>query len=249
MGQVKKKKAKKRSRIKYKSIFLLLLPLILIGIIIYYVSNLRVKNIYISDNVILSDQQIIDIAGLSDYPKITKIDKKKLKEKLLDNVYINNAKITYHRFGQEIDIEVLENTPLLYYQYDQTYLLSDGSYVKDVYSLPVLINQTPDKILNELLEKLNKLDKDILYRISEIRYYPSEVDEELFLLTMEDGNYVYINFNSFSKLNNYIDIIRGFDNRKGTLHLDSGDYLEIFEEKKSDDKSTDDKTLENDLDD
>lgn len=222
-------KKKRKKKIKYKNLIIIGIILFLIIFIIISISNIKLKNIYVKGNSFLTDQQIIDIAGLKEYPKITKLKKKKIIKRLKENKYIKDVKIKFNNFKQEINIEIIENKPVIFYQYDESYLLSDGSSVSDInYSLPVLINQTPDLILKKLLKKLESLDENVLYRISEIRYYPSKVDEELFYLTMNDGNYIYINFNSFEKLNNYIDIIKGFDNKKGILHLDSGDYLDVF---------------------
>ena len=226
------KKQKRRRKINYKALFFLICPIIIIVFIVIHITNFKVQNIYIEGNDFISDQQIIDIAELSNYPKVIKLNKKNIKDNLIENEYISNAKINYSNFGREISIKVEENSPVIYYQYDETYILSDGSYVKDKYSLPVLINQTPDNILKKLVKKLSTIDRSVLNRISEIRYYPSNVDEELFLLTMDDGNYVYINFYNFNKLNNYVDVIKGFDNKKGIIHFDSGNYLELFNEKK-----------------
>ena len=233
-GRVKKQK--RRRKINYKALFFLICPIIIIVFIVIHITNFKVQNIYIEGNEFISDQQIIDIAELSNYPKVIKLNKKKIKDNLIKNEYISNAKINYSNFGREISIKIEENIPVIYYQYDETYILSDGSYVKDKYSLPVLINQTPDNILKKLVKKLSTIDRSVLNRISEIRYYPSNVDEELFLLTMDDGNYVYINFYNFNKLNNYIDVIKGFDNKKGIIHFDSGNYLELFNDKKESDK-------------
>ncbi len=233
-GRVKKQK--RRRKINYKALFFLICPIIIIVFIVIHITNFKVQNIYIEGNEFISDQQIIDIAELSNYPKVIKLNKKKIKDNLIKNEYISNAKISYNNFGREISIKIEENIPVIYYQYDETYILSDGSYVKDKYSLPVLINQTPDNILKKLVKKLSTIDRSVLNRISEIRYYPSNVDEELFLLTMDDGNYVYINFYNFNKLNNYIDVIKGFDNKKGIIHFDSGNYLELFNDKKESDK-------------
>ena len=230
------KKQKRRKKINYKALFFLICPIIIIVFIVIHITNFKVQNIYIEGNEFISDQQIIDIAELSNYPKVIKLNKKKIKDNLIKNEYISNAKINYSNFGREVSIKIEENIPVIYYQYDETYILSDGSYVKDKYSLPVLINQTPDNILKKLVKKLSTIDRSALNRISEIRYYPSNVDEELFLLTMNDGNYVYINFYNFNKLNNYVDVIKGFDNKKGTIHFDSGNYLELFNDKKESDK-------------
>ena len=44
---------------------------------------------------------------------------------------------------------------------------------------------------------------------------------------MNDGNYVYLTLNKFNKINNYLEIVRTFNNVKGILYLDSGEYFEI----------------------
>lgn len=235
-----KKNKKKKRKINFKALFFLICPIIIIVIIVLHVANFRVQNIYVEGNNHLVDQKIIDISGLSNYPKVIKINKKSVKDNLLENEYIKDVNIKYKNFGREIIINVEENIPIIFYQYDETYILSDGSYVKDKYSLPILINQTPDNILKKLVKKLSSIEKDALYRISEIRYYPSNVDDELFLLTMEDGNYVYINLYNINKLDNYLDVVKAFDNKKGIIHFDSGDYLEVFNnlnEDKIDDKN------------
>lgn len=226
----KKKIPPKKRKVKYKNIIIFILVVVLSIFCIFGIINLKIKNIYISGNNILSDQQIIDLAGLHNYPSISSISSKDIKNNLESNVYISGVKIRYHYLLREIDIDINENSPLIYYEYENAYLLVNGEKVEEHYNLPILINQTPDEILKKLLKNLDTLDKNVLDRISEIRYYPSNVDDELFYLTMNDGNYVYINFNSFSKLNNYVEIIQKFDNKKGIVHLDSGDYLEIYEQ-------------------
>lgn len=230
MARVNKKQiAPKKRKIKYKNIIIFIV-LVMLGMFCFYgILNLKIKNIYVSGNTILSDQQLIDMAGLHDYPSISANSSKEIEEKLESNVYVSSAKVRYRYLLREIDIDIKENLPLIYYEYENTYLLASGETTEGQYNLPILINQTPDNKLEKLLKCLDKLDKNVLDRISEIRYYPSKVDEELFYLTMNDGNYVYINFNSFSKLDNYVEIIQKFNNKKGIVHLDSGDYLEIYE--------------------
>lgn len=232
-----KKKKKRKSKIKYKSIILLFVFLGIITLIMYEICNINLKNIYIKGNKYLKDQEIIDSSGLSDYPKVVNLRTKEIKNKLKENIYIKDVKVKYKNLRQEITIEVEENIPILYYKYDEKTMLSDGSEIDKQYDLPVLINQTPDEILKKLLKKLESLDTDVYNKISEIRYSPNKVDSELFRLTMDDGYYVYINFSSFSKLDNYIEIIKSFDNKKGILHLDSGNYLDVYTEKKEDNKN------------
>ena len=70
----------------------------------------------------------------------------------------------------------------------------------------------------------------VLDKMSEIKYVPTDVDSELFLISMNDGNYVYVTLSKFERIYNYIEYAEGFGNNKGILHLDSGDYLEIIKE-------------------
>ena len=74
---------------------------------------------------------------------------------------------------------------------------------------------------------MNNIDYGIVKRMSEIKYDPNEVDDERFLITMNDGNYVYLTLNKFNKINHYLDIIKEFDNKKGVLYLDSGEYFKV----------------------
>lgn len=46
---------------------------------------------------------------------------------------------------------------------------------------------------------------------------------------MNDGNYVYLTLTSFKKINNYVDILKNFENQKGILYLDSGEYFQVLE--------------------
>ena len=65
--------------------------------------------------------------------------------------------------------------------------------------------------------------------MSEIEYKPNDVDQERFLIFMNDGNYVYINIKKFQNLNKYLDMLKSFDDKKGILYLDSGEYFVPFE--------------------
>ena len=47
---------------------------------------------------------------------------------------------------------------------------------------------------------------------------------------MNDGNYVYITINKLPNINNYVNIIKEFNGKKGILYLDSGEYFKIMED-------------------
>ena len=81
------------------------------------------------------------------------------------------------------------------------------------------------KVYNKLIEKMIKVNDDILNNISEIKYEPNDIDKERFLLSMNDGNYVYVTMSKFSSINKYLDIVKTLDSKNGILYLDYGNYF------------------------
>ncbi len=219
----------KRTKIRYDRIFGCLIILVIIGFTIYKYFDRDLKNIYIKGNKYLSDQTIIEIAKLENYPKMIKIDTLKIKKNLLKNKYINDVSI--NKKGTEINIEVKEAKPIYYDSTNKMTALSNGNEVEDIYIVPTLINYVPDVLAKELKEEMTKVDDEVLVKMSEIKYDPN-IDTERFLITMSDGNYVYININRFNLINNYLTIISNFKNQKGIIYLDSGSHFEVLKEEK-----------------
>lgn len=225
---MKKKKTKRKYKIKYQNLVVFLLIIYIIYAIIANFLKQRITNIYITNNNYLSDQEIIEIASLQDYPMTITNTCKSIKERLESNVYIKSVNV-YKKNRKEVYIEVIENRPILYKSsLDKTVLL-DGSEVSSNMDAPILINYVPDTIYNDFISKMQSIDVDVLNRISEIEYNPNNVDNERFLLTMNDDNYVYLTLYKFDNINNYIDIIKNFENKKGILYLDSGEYFKVME--------------------
>lgn len=227
--KLKRIKPKKKLKIKYNRVFILILIIIAIVLFLNFIINLKITNIYIIGNdLIFNDQEIIDIALINDYPKALTLSSSKVKRNLEDNIYIKNAKVTKKNLTQ-IYITIEENYPLFFYKTDNKTVLLDGSKVDKASTVPTVINYIPNLKYQSFVEKMSLLDNSILERISEIKYDPSDYDDERFLLYMKDGNYVYINLYKFSNLNKYIEIVKNFGNKKGIVYLDSGNYFEIIE--------------------
>lgn len=227
---MKKRGNAKKKRINKKRLISFLLFLLLIIFILIKLFTTKIKNIYIIGNSYLSDQEIIDLAGIKNYPKSISNLSSTIKKRLEKSDYIINARITKKHFLDTVYIYIDENYPLFYYLITDKYVMYDGKEITNSYTCPTVVNQIPNTIYNKFTNKIKLLDKDILYRISEIKYDPNDVDSERFLLLMTDGNYVYITINKFLSLNKYVDMINTFDNKKGILHLDSGEYFDIFDE-------------------
>ncbi len=226
----KERKEKKR-KIKVRNVFLVLFLSAMVALFSYLLLQVPVGSIVIVGNSALSDQEIIDLSGLREYPSTLQTPRTSIQKKLEGNDFILNARVEKRRFLTQVIITVTENKPLFFYQPENKVVLQDGKKVDGDFKIPTVLNQIPEEVYERFLKKMADVPDDVLRKISEIRYYPSDVDEELFLLAMNDGNYVYATLPKFERVYHYLEYVEGFDNKKGILHLDSGDYLEILEEK------------------
>ena len=226
-----KKKKNKKIKIKYNRLILFIFILMFFLCIIIYILNMRVTNIYVlnnENNVFFKDQQIIEMAGLSDYPKIISLKRGKIKKVLEENVFIKSADVKLKNFSK-IYIDLTINYPLFYYKTDEKTVLYDGTKIDDFYNYPEVINYIPNLKYEEFLKKIRLVDRDILTKISQIKYDPSDYDDERFLLYMDDDNLVYITLYKFTNINKYNEIVKNFGNKRGIIYLDSGNYFEIKE--------------------
>ena len=222
------KNKKNKRKLNKKRFIKFILAVFAISLLIYYVSSTRISNIYIKGNNYLTDQQIIDISKLKNYPLSIKNTCNKIEKRLEKNININSAKITKNFLLNKVNIEVEENYPLFYYESEKKTILYNGSKINKKETILVLTNHIDSDIYDKLIENLRKIDINILNRISEMEYVKDKENIEKFLLLMNDGNYVYVDFKNFETLNKYLDIINTFGDKKGILNLDSGKNFEVF---------------------
>lgn len=222
-------KKRKRKLNKKRVFFCLFFILIIIFIIKTLSAN--ITNIYVKGNIYYSDQEIIDIAKLTNYPKsITNISYI-VKKRLEKDKYILNAKVKKNLLLNRIYIEVDENYPLFYYLETNKTILYDGTKIDNIDCDRVIINSVPEKQYNKLIEEIKEINLNILNRISEIKYEPIERFNDRFVLYMTDGNYVSITLKKFNTLNKYLDIVKYINSdSKGIIKLDSGQYFDEFDE-------------------
>lgn len=222
---------KKKKRFNYIKFIVFLLIFYLIGYGIYYMFRVPTKNIIITGNRLVSDSEIIEKAGIKDYPSIFSISKKKVISKLKEFDLISDVKVK-KSFKFELFIEVTETKVIC--EYDDSYYLGDGTSIDGVYlGIPVLINYVPEGTFKKFLSGMNELNYDIISSISEIKYVPDTnddgevIDEEIFEFKMNDGNIVYISISKLSIMDKYQKIYASIGDKKGILHLDKGNYLEV----------------------
>lgn len=224
MKETKKIRVKvKKRKLKIKSIIIALSGIILIVNLVYCILNIKIQNIYIIDNNILSDKEIIKEAKINDYPPYMLSLGFKIEKNILNNDYIKEVKVKKRLFKVYIYIE--EYKPLAIY--NGKVLLDNNSLVENTYNLkqiPVILKDVNTLEFSKSFEKVNN---NILSKISQIEYAPNEVDKNRYLLYMNDGNSVYVTLEKITKINKYNSIVSQMNEKKGIIYLDSGDYVEL----------------------
>ncbi len=221
------KKVKKK-KINFFKVFIFILILFLLGIIIWYLLNVRTKNIVILNNNYYSDEEIIEQAGIEKYPDFILLNRSKIRNKLKKLDLVEDAKINKKR-GFILEIEVKEKKILYLKRSTNEYILSDKTSISldNIKGVPTLINFLEEDTENKFIESFSKIDANIISLISEIEYSKTSYDSERFLLYMNDGNEVYATISKLDKLNKYESIVTKLNGKRGILYLDSGNYLEV----------------------
>ena len=212
-------------KFSFVKLVLVLLIMYIIAFLCYKVAISRITNIYIKNNNILTDQEVIDASGLRNYPSFILTTNYSIKNKLLKNDLVKKVKVKKGLWGK-VYIDIEEYKPLFIYE-DKVILDNKNEVDLDI-SLPILVNKVDDDILDKLISKYESINDEIKLMISEIKYDPNDIDKERFLFTMSDGNYVYITLYKLSSIDEYLKITSTLKDKKGILYLDSGNYFEVF---------------------
>ena len=227
MAKIKKKK-------RLKLIPFLLFVLVITGafFLVDVLLDTRIENLVIKGNKLVTDQQIIDEAGLSNYPSFYKTTSYNIKKALEKNSFIKEVKIK-RSFYHVITIEVSEYKVLLKKETTGKLVLENMNEVTTdqeiPYTVPRLVNDVPKNKYSKLLKNLLKVKRSVRSSISEFYYDPNEFDKDRFLLYMDDGNSVYLTLTKFRMINYYNDVLPQLDGKKGILYLDSGNHFQIME--------------------
>lgn len=225
---------KVKRKINKKGLIVILLTIYLIIMVVYYIFSLPIKTIVINKNKVLKDKEIISVASLEDYPSLFRTSTSSVKNKLKSLELISDVKIKKSLTGK-ITITIEEEKILYYNKTTGKYVLSNNKeteITEKQLGIPTLINYTPSDIAEDLNKHLSKIDSDIIELISEIEYSPDTkenitIDNQRFILKMNDGNFVYINTPNFDKIKEYKRLYSTVE-KKGIFYLDSNRKAVLF---------------------
>ena len=224
------KKLVKKRKIRILRLLKLLFALAILVFFAWLYLKSSIRNIIIRGNNYLNDEEILEIAGLTNYPSYIFTFTGKIEKKLESNKYIERVDVD-REFYHKLVINIKEVEILFRDENSNRYILSNGKKITSNKNIrvPRLINYTPDDKYKKFITNMNEVKKSILGKISEIKYDPNEFDKDRFLLLMDDGNSVFLTLTKFEMINYYNDVLGQLENKKGILYLDSGNHFKIME--------------------
>ncbi len=227
------KKIVKKTKIKLLNLLIVLMVFVGLFFGVRYLINEPIHNILIKGNSYLSDDYIIEMANIKDYPPFLMLNSSKACDKILNSSYISECKI-HKKLGFILEVDIDENRAIFYDNNQNKYIFANQKSVgeddisKD-FRVPRLLNYVPDKKFNKFITGMGKVEEDTLSKISDIEYKPNDYDKDRFLLYMDDGNMVYLTLTKFKMINHYNEVLSQLEGHKGILYLDSGNHFKIME--------------------
>ena len=206
--------------------FLLLLILSVISFALINVFDVRINSIIIKGNNILTDQEVIELAKLDDYPPFFKTLTYQVKKNILKSQYVSDVKVSKAILSIKIKIK---EKKVLYIDASTNDKVTINGIINDdkIVCAPFLTNEIPKDKKQTFIKSMNKIDADILCQMSQIKYDPNEIDKDRYYVYMNDGNSVYLTVNKFNKINKYNTILENVGKQNGIIYLDYGDYFEV----------------------
>ncbi len=232
---VKKTKKVVKRRLKLKGVLFLLCFFLGIYLIASFLLSIEIQAVYIRGNDLLKDSEVLKLLGLNEKKKFLTYSASSSCKEALSNPYIETCKIK-RRLDFKLEVIITENVPLFYYAPESSIVLSNGEKVtaENNFGIPTLLNIVPEKVFTKFVTGLAKVKSDIIRSMSEIEYSPtmaangSYIDEERFIMSMNDGNTVYINNRKMSILDMYDTIYASIGDVKGTFNCDCDEDTCIF---------------------
>lgn len=240
LKEARKKKANRRL------VFYLTIFFILISIIVYLQSPLsQVKTIDIHNNSFITDEEIIEIAGITTKTNIWTIDFSNAEEKLRSNSIIDEVTVE-RKLPWTVSIDISEKQIVGFIEESAEYypVIESGEVLENVTynefngEAPLMIGFTDKEYLSNIASELSKLPEDVLDLVSEIHWQPDEDNKNIILLYMNDGFVVQGTIRDFAEgMSVYPSVVAQLDPEiKGIIHMGVGVYFEAFSEEVEDEE-------------
>ena len=245
-----KLKKQRQKKLFTRLITLILLFSFAILIVVYFISPLsKVDIVSVSGAKEVADQEIIDESGIKSGGNLWKIffERDKISGKVVSELpQVKSMEIVLDGLN-DYTLEIEEYETVAYLVKDNKYynILENGKIVNEsrkvsIGNPPIFKEFEENKALKEMIAQYQSLNENIQNSISEVQYTPSEVDDYLIKLYMNDGNEVIASIPSFAEKMIYflehkeeLNALRasGMEYAKGTSWEAEGEKVRIAIEK------------------
>lgn len=208
-------KHRKKLKLRRKRVKVLLILLFVICVGAYMFSSLSdVKIIKVKNNVIYSQQQILDKAGVQYNDKLILHPAFFMERALESDELIKSVTIHKNYISGAIYIDVQEEKVIGYYQEGEGkyVLLENGKTIEmtstklSLISSPFIVNLDEEQ-RSLLAKKLSDIEQADIGLISEVRHYETSYDNNMLELLMQDGHIVRTSFDGLKLLVDYRKIL------------------------------------------
>lgn len=232
LKQARKKKANRRL-IFYLSIFF-----ILIAVIVYLQSPLsHVRSFDVTGNSFLTDEEVLDLAGLAAETNIWTLDKDAVTSSVLENPIIQEVEVD-RQLPWTVQIKLMEHERVGYKEEENHFypVLGNGTVLTEMAQntyngdAPLLAGFSDEELFKQMTAQLQAMPESILGLISEIHWRPSDGDNHSIMLYMNDGYMVSGTIREFAeKMQVYPSIVSQLEpGSEGIIHIGVGAYFEAF---------------------
>lgn len=200
----------------------LFIPFIPVNTVVYNETNFTDVNSVKSQNKIADNSRV----SFFDLIKCEFELKQKTKE---------NLNVDYNWKDHNLNVTINEEIPVARLDKTTYYRIKDKIYTSNDFprEAPNLIGINKDQV-NSIVEQLAYLDYNIIKEINDITLQASNEEPNLVVMTMKDGNYVFINIDQISTkmpyYNQAVSVVTSMNGEqsRGIFHFDYGDYYEPF---------------------
>jgi len=237
---LQKLKKQRQKKLTTRLITLVLLFSFAILVVVYFISSLsKVDIVSVSGTKEVADQEIINISQIKSGDDLWGIffERKEISKKIFSELpQVKAVEINFSGLN-DYAIKIEEHQTVAYLAEDNRYynILENGKIVNESRKIsignpPIFKNFKENEALNTIIVQYQLLNENIQNSISEIEYIPSDIDDYLIRLYMNDGNEVIASIPSFAeKMVYYPDMVKKIGDQKGTFNIEVGAYFSPFE--------------------
>ncbi|WP_368503993.1 cell division protein FtsQ/DivIB [Alkalihalophilus sp. As8PL] len=232
-------KEQRKRRANRRLLFFLSLFFLLLLLMVYFQSPLsHIRSIEVEGNFLVEDEQVIEASQLSTGTSMWNLEEETIRNQLLLLSEVADVSLS-RKFPTTVVLTIKEHSRIGYLYVDGKYypLLESGTFLSELprhqfpSDAPILIDWEQGEALTEFSRELMSTPEQLIERMSEIFYAPTETESDEVIIHMNDGLEVHSTIKDFSdRMRPYPSIVRELDpSRRGILHMKMSPYFEDFD--------------------